>query len=611
MAGVITLSGGAAATGFLGEERAPEHFESKQIVVSPEGTNGLHVREVVDMDFGFARRHGYQRIIPHDFGEPIDVRASSPDAPDQVNVSNLGYETQIRIGDPDTTVSGQHRYVLDYTYPDTTLGRNQLALDIIGNDETLETTRFEVVVTGLELRNPTCNVGSLGSAGGCELTRQDDGTYRALVAPLEPRQGITIGGRVTGRTDVVDVAEPPTPDRAANHRLPLAAGYMAAGSLAAAAVYFLFRRMGSNEIAGGGGAADAAYGNRPDPRIIPPDGMPLPPGIPAPPDTANTLTGPTRRITDAELARLATTEFAPPRGMQPWEGNVLLAEKITTDASAAWVSGLAARDIVDLSSVGGTTTLSIGPKFDQATDSERQILSQMFSGRSSVILGRYSKGFAAAWRSIPGVMRSEINSRNYWRHPIGSALGGSGVNVVGLVPMIIFFFLWFGGFSFLRVLGAGSSGRPALLTNPISAGLLSLLAAAIVAAIVYRTMLASRTAAGSAAVLQVESFRRFLAASEGRHVEWAWKQGLLREYSAWAVALGAASAWESAMKQSGIPPYEYSHGPIVMYTNYGSFRSTTTPPSSSGGGGGFGGGGGGFSGGSVGGGGGGGSSGSW
>ena len=43
---------------------------------------------------------------------------------------------------------------------------------------------------------------------------------------------------------------------------------------------------------------------------------------------------------------------------------------------------------------------------------------------------------------------------------------------------------------------------------------------------------------GSALALRTESFRRFLAASEGRHVQWAWEHGLLREYSAWAVALG-------------------------------------------------------------------------
>ena len=126
----------------------------------------------------------------------------------------------------------------------------------------------------------------------------------------------------------------------------------------------------------------------------------------------------------------------------------------------------------------------------------------------------------------------------------------------------------------------------------------------------YRTLLPVRSATGSALALRTESFRRFLAASEGRHVEWAWKQGLLREYSAWAVALGAASAWERALAASSVPPVEYVSGPLLVYSMGPAFTSAHTAPSSSGGsGGGFSGGG--FSGGSVGGGGGGGSSGCW
>ena len=130
---------------------------------------------------------------------------------------------------------------------------------------------------------------------------------------------------------------------------------------------------------------------------------------------------------------------------------------------------------------------------------------------------------------------------------------------------------------------------------------------ALVAFVLYRFMLPSRSAAGSAVALRTESFRRFLAASEGRHVQWAWEHGLLREYSAWAVALGTADAWQRAMERTSIPPAELTTGPLLVYAMAPSFSSAHTAPSSSGGGAGsFGGGGGG-----VGGGGGGGSSGSW
>jgi uncharacterized membrane protein len=124
----------------------------------------------------------------------------------------------------------------------------------------------------------------------------------------------------------------------------------------------------------------------------------------------------------------------------------------------------------------------------------------------------------------------------------------------------------------------------------------------------YRTLLPALSATGSALALRTESFRRFLAASEGQHVEWAWKQGLLREYSAWAVSLGAADAWGKALANSNVAPSEMGlSSPLLVYSMGSSFAHTRTAPSSSGSSG-FSGG---FSGGSVGGGGGGGSSGSW
>jgi hypothetical protein len=124
----------------------------------------------------------------------------------------------------------------------------------------------------------------------------------------------------------------------------------------------------------------------------------------------------------------------------------------------------------------------------------------------------------------------------------------------------------------------------------------------IVAALLYARMLAARSATGSALALRTESFRRFLDASEGRHVEWAWKNGLLREYSAWAVALGEAKAWGKALAASNVPePSLGPTNPLLVYSLGSSLSASHTAPSSSGGGGGAGGGGGG----------GGGSSGSW
>ena len=78
-----------AATGVIGRGPLPERFESKVVTVTPSGTDGVRIREVVDQDFGAKSRYGYERIIPTDFGSPIDIEASSPDANADVGVASV------------------------------------------------------------------------------------------------------------------------------------------------------------------------------------------------------------------------------------------------------------------------------------------------------------------------------------------------------------------------------------------------------------------------------------------------------------------------------------------------------------------------------------------
>jgi uncharacterized membrane protein YgcG len=584
-AGMVVLGcSGLALAGLVGAERhTEERFEAKQVTVTPTGDDGVTIREVVDQDFGSNDRHGYERIIPNDFGEPTDVRASSPDAPADVSVTPTGGATRIRVGDPDVTVSGQHRYVLTYTLPSARISSGELALDIIGTAETVATGRFEVVVTGLRLDGGRCHVGELGAVGGCTL-EPDGGVYRAEIGPLGPGEGITIGGTITGRTEPVAVAAPPLPARRGGNQAPLALAMVVVGVASVAAVYLVARRRGRNEVFAGG-AADAAYGTVPAPA------SPLPPpGSRAP--------GEVRLVADEQMDELATTEFAPPDGIAPWQGTVLLRERIDNESIGAWFSGLAAQDVITLTrSSHGDVTLGVGEKFNSSSEDDREMLSALFHGREQVRLGTYDKGFATAWRNVRAEQRDAIARSGWWRRH-------TPVSAAGLE--VLWQYLFVSGVSLLVVLG-GALSAFGWIDTPPAAFLLAVAAPAVAAFALYRSLLPVRSAPGSALALRVESFRRFLKASEGRHVEWAWKHGLLRQYSAWAVALGAADAWQQAMEGSSVPPTELTTGPLLVYSTGQSWSSTHTPPSSSGSSGG-----GGFSGGSsVGGGGGGGSSGSW
>lgn len=590
VAGCTALAG----LGLIGGGIHPERFDAKQVTVRVTPAGGLAVREVVDQDFGSFDRHGYERFIPHDFGVPIDIRASSPDAPDDVDVLDLGDETRIRIGDPDTTIDGQHRYVLTYTYPEPRLDSGELALDIIGPWEELETGRFEVIVDGLRLQDTRCNVGSFGDVGGCALELDpDSGRYRAVIEPLEAHRGITVGGTIGDTFATDEPPLPPLPDRRDDRRLLMAGIIAPLGLVGWFGTYRMARRIGSNEVFSGG-AADAAYGEL---------AAPLVDLVPARRSTS--IEAKTRRVADDELDDLATIEFVPPPGIEPWQGAVLLDEHIDAATVGAWFSGVIAHDGLAITRDGDDVVLRPGPRRDALDPHSAGHVDRLLDRRDQLQLGQYDAAFTEAWADVRRDMVAQVAAAGWWtRMPPGVKAGLGSVPGAGIVLAIIAFAIFGAGSAVSAIVGVFGS-----VPLGIAFGLLVPI---ITAYFVYRVLLPSRSATGSALALRAESFRRFLAASEGRHVDWAWEHGLLREYSAWAVALGTAEAWSSALAASNVPQVERTamSAPLLVHTMGPTITASHTRPAPSGGsGGGFSGGG--FSGGSVGGGGGGGSSGSW
>ena len=578
----IAACAALALFGIIGGGNRDERFEAKQITVTPEGVNGVRIREVVDQDFGSNRRHGYERTIPNDFGEPEGISASSPNANADVTTAavydnDLVASTRIRLGDPDTTYTGQHRYVLSYTLPQAHLDSGRLALDIIGTHETMETGRFEVIVSGFTLRDPTCNVGSADAVGGCSLIPEGS-DYRVVFSPLKAGQGITIGGTIVDLHQPVIPTEPNRPPYRADHRVSLAIGMVPLGLLSSLAVFVFAKRRGRNEVFSGG-AAEAAYGR-----------LPVPGGTATPSST--TL------VSDARLAELATTEFVPPKGLDPWQGAVLLKESIDDKTVSAWFSALAAGEAITLTERDKHLVIGTGRRRSELDPTNAALVERFMNGRDELTLGTYDAHFAGAWGAVKAQQAASIKASGWWKRrvprPDHSAAGGP---LTILVVLGITFAI--GAGSLASAVGGWFHAVPLAISFGIGVP-------AFVALCVYSTLLPVRSATGSALALLTESFRRFLEASEGRHVEWAWQQGLLREYSAWAVALEAADAWSKALKNSNVPRSEYLvSNPLLVHSMSQSFSSSHVKPSSSGSGGG------GFSGGSVGGGGGGGSSGSW
>jgi len=139
-------------------------------------------------------------------------------------------------------------------------------------------------------------------------------------------------------------------------------------------------------------------------------------------------------------------------------------------------------------------------------------------------------------------------------------------------------------------------------TNMVGVGLAVLVLGVGLAGLVAGFVLMVRTPAGSGLWVRVESFRRFLHDSEGPQAEQAAKLGVVRQYTAWAIALDEVHHWTKAVEaasptvsQVDRAGFNYVYlAPMLMTSTH----ATSVAPHQAGGmggavGGGFGGGGGG------------------
>jgi hypothetical protein len=612
--GSLAVGATALVGGLFGDT---ERIERLWTVAELADDGSAQVSEVIDYDFGAVAtdKHGIFRVVPG-LSPEAPIAVDSPDAPDAVEISFDPMGTRLRIGDPGTTVSGRHRYRIEYPLDGVARG-TVLDWEAVGTAWEVGIEEAEIhVVAPFELRDVRCFAGVSGSTAGCEVREVEPGHLMAVVDGLDAGEGVSIEAS-TG-SDLAAAPEPPAPpttapDDPGTGLLP-PAGAAAGGALLAAAATAVAVRRAGRERVGPGGPADAAWADAGAGTAR--SGVGTGPGaggvgvgadgLPPPPSSTSSV-----RVDQRELEAMATTEFAPPRHLEPAHGGIVLTEEVRPEHKVAWLIQAAIDGTVDMNVDGadpGAEPWSFGPGSGSGGDvrlvrtghgrpDHAAILDQAFNGRDEIALGGYDASFARAWAQLGGQLSAWRETSGFWEREGGGRKVA--VRVLGIV----------GG-----VLGTLAAVGGAALANRYGAPWLALaaaggaLAGAGLAAALRAWELHVRTPAGSAAWLRVESFRRFLAESEAYHAEEAAKRGVLREYTAWAVAVGEIDRWQRSVAAASIPPavagvsYAYM-APVLL----ASTTSSATAPSSSGSGG-FGGG---FGGGSVGGGAGGGGGGSW
>ena len=535
--------------------------------------DGLYVTEVIDYDFGVEPRHGIYRRIPD--ADPSSLTAGSPTAPPDASITDFEWAASIRIGDPDVTIVGRHRYRIDYLLPFDAVVRDGLfAWNAIGEEWTVPISNVRIAVAmAADLDPAQCLHGDRWSPDSCTLQSPGSGQYATAIDSVGPGQGVTISGpiRLGDAPDALPV--PPSAaisDPGTGILKPFVAATAAAilGGLLAA----VFVRRAGRERVWQGGAADAAFGEG--------DGLA------------------SQRLDEKALGELATIEFEPPDAMSAVEGGMLLAERVSDRHLSAWLLESAIRgEIAIEADDDDEITLRRGDA--RAHPSSQRLLNGMFGSRSEVELAGYDSTFADGWGDLRDELGDWLDGAAHWdpagrrRRTRAIALG-----VVGGLFCV--------GLAVLAAVLAARSGGPAVMALIVVA----LLVGGAIGTVANASELLVRTEAGSAMWLRVESFRRFLEQSEARHVTEAAERGVVRHYTAWAVALGESKAWTDAVEDAaaGNPELRSTLGRDLAFASAGAgvasaASAAAVAPSSSGGGGGFSGG--------VGGGGGGGGGGSW
>ncbi len=183
-----------------------EHIQNYDVLMKIKKNGDLFVSETIDYDFGNLERHGIYRDIPvvlKQKGKKIkreifDIRVTDgSERPYNFTIKKIGENLQIKIGDPDVFITGNHLYKIDYSVKKPFIffeNFDKLSWNAIGSfwNVPIQKVRVEVQVDPSfvsSLQNIDCFFGTLGSTEEC--TNTENGMVYVF-QNFEPFTGVTI-----------------------------------------------------------------------------------------------------------------------------------------------------------------------------------------------------------------------------------------------------------------------------------------------------------------------------------------------------------------------------------------------------------------------------------
>lgn len=561
-------------------------------------TNGdLSIVETISYDFGSQERHGIDRIIPvvsrydkhNDRIYPLDVESvtASSATPSQYEVSDYSEtEKRIRIGDPDTTITGTHTYVITYFVRGALNAfgdHDELFWNAIGDEWSSPISNINVRVHSPgDITQVACYAGPSGSRLGCGSAGAT-GKEASFAHPgLNPFEATTI---VVAMNKGVISPEPApilrkhwTFDQAFAVT-PATVGISSALMLGLLIFVGWLGYTRGRDRRAIGSHVDAAFatGNEDHERV---------------PFMAHTET---------------PVEFEPPDGIRPGQIGVLIDERAHPLDATATIVDLAVRGYLCIEETQergwfkkGDWKLTKLKEPDDLLEYERILLNGLFESGDEVQLSELRTRFAARLAKVASAMHKDVVAKGWFTEDPDKTRRRW--NAIGWLVVLA---------------GIGATVLAAIFTG------LGLIPIPIIFAGFVLTKVAKRmphrTAKGTAVLGRVLGFKRLIESpTEVGHAKFNEQNNLFSAYLPFAIVFGCTEKWAEAFEGLDVELSETTtwyrssdpFSPIAFSNSIGYFSTMSTgtfaaaAPSSSGGSG--------FSGGgSSGGGGGGGGGGSW
>ncbi len=511
--------------GPAGAQAGTERITAYNVEIVVEPTGSMLVTEAIDYDFGSNSRHGIFREIPVRTGYddryerifPLKVVSvvGSEGTPDEYESETAGNYKRLKIGDPDKTITGAHRYTIVYRVDAALNGfpeHDELYWNAIGTEWTVPIDRAAVrVTTPADITQVACFGGDRGSRLPCSESDRAGRVAGFSQGGLDSGEGITV---VVGFAK--GAVPPPVPvlDERWSFSRAFSVTPATLGTSLALLAALLF------------GVSRLAWRTGRDRRYA---GSPL--------DTAFATSGQEEAVGPSFGpfgAGETPVEFVPPDGLRPGQVGTLVDEVANTLDVTATIVDLAVRGHLRIDEIPkkgwfGKADWNLTKLKDggDLRPYEEALLHGLFTGGSEVKLSAMRNTFAERLNKVQEALYDDVIAQGWFAgRPDKVRLRW---RVIGIVAVVL-------AVGVLVVLAAFT--HAGLVGIPLVVGALALLASA--------KRMPRRTAKGTGVLRRVEGFRRFIDESEKDRARFAEQQHLFSEYLPYAIVFGATEKWARA-----------------------------------------------------------------